>query len=189
MTHHAMLNSKYPPAPDLYEPAETTSKIALQLCHGWSSSEIISWLEDDEEPTDDLDEVREEYARLVPKASEDANRIEALHDALAKRNLAFSFDEGYDAGDAAEDGAELARDAGHAGYAYCTNQDVDSAIHNGLIYFGFSSLDNPGEESDAELGQAVVDALQEVGFSPEWNGSHTARIQCEGLTFELPLVD
>lgn len=79
-----MLGSKYPPAPDLYEYAETTSKIALQLCHGWSSSEIISWLEDNEMPTDDLDEVREEYARLVPKASEDANRIEALHDALTR---------------------------------------------------------------------------------------------------------
>jgi len=46
-----------------------------------------------------------------------------------------------------------------------------------------------GDESDAETGQAVVDALEEVGFSPEWNGSHTARIECSSLKFELPLAD
>ena len=74
-------------------------------------------------------------------------------------------------------------------YAYCTMQDVDCVIHIGRLYFGFSSLDNPGDESDAEIGQAVVEALEEVGFTPEWNGKQTGRITCEGLKFELPLAD
>ena len=68
-------------------------------------------------------------------------------------------------------------------------QDIDSVIHTGELLFGFSSMANPGDESDAEIGQAVVEALEEVGLSPEWNGSHTARITCEGLKFELPLAD
>ena len=92
-------------------------------------------------------------------------------------------------GEAAEDGADVAREDGHKGYAYCTMQDVDNVIHTGELLFGFSSMDNPGDESDAEIGQAVVDALEEVGFTPEWNGSHTARIACSGLKFELPLAD
>ena len=189
MTHHAMFDSKYPPAPGLFEPDETTSEICLQLCHGWGSAMIISGLEDDDIPVSVFEEVRDEYARLVPEASEDAKRIDALRGALAERDLSFSFDEGYDKGEAAEDGADLAREEGRKGYAYCTMQDVDCVIHTGLIYFGFSSLDNSGDESDAEIGQAVVDALEEVGFTPEWNGSHTARIECSGLKFELPLAD
>ena len=189
MTRHAMFDSKYPPAEGLYEPDETTSEICLQLCHGWSASHIESWLEDNERPTDLIDEVRDEYARFVPEASEDAKRIDALREALAKRELSFSFDTGYDMGEAAEDGADLAREEGRKGYAYCTMQDVDCVIHTGLIYFGFSSLDNPGDESDTEIGQAVVEALEEVGFTPEWNGKQTGRITCEGLKFELPLAD
>lgn len=189
MTRHAMFDSKYPPAEGLFEPDETTSEICLRLCHGWSASHIESWLEDNERPTDLIEEVRDEYARFVPEASEDAKRIEALREALAKRDLSFSFDDGYDKGEAAEDGADVAREDGHKGYAYCTMQDVDNVIHTGELYFGFSSMDNPGDESDAEIGQAVVDALEEVGLSPEWNGSHTARIECSGLKFELPLTD
>lgn len=189
MTRHAMFDSKYPPAEGLYEPDETTSEICLQLCHGWSADMITAGLEDDGVPVSVFEEVRDEYARVVPEASEDAKRIEALRDALAKRDLSFSFDDGYDKGEAAEDGADLAREEGRKGYAYCTMQDVDCVIHIGRLYFGFSSLDNPGDESDAEIGQAVVDALEEVGFTPEWNGKQTGRITCEGLKFELPLAD
>ena len=150
---------------------------------------ITAGLEDDGVPVSVFEEVRDEYARLVPEASADAKRIDALRDALAKRDLAFSFDEGYDMGEVTEDGADVAREDAREGYAYCTMQDVDSVIHTGLIYFGFSSLDNPGDESDAEIGQAVVEALEEVGFTPEWNGKQTGRITCEGLKFELPLAD
>lgn len=193
MSHHAMIDSTFPPADGLYESGETSSSISLMLCHGWSSDEITAWLEGDDEPISDpeslVKEVREEYARVIPEASEDAQRIEHLREALAKRDLSFSFDEGYDKGEAAEDGAEKAREAGHKGYAYCTSQDVDTVIHIGQLYFGFSSLDNPGSESDAEIGSAVVAALEEVGFTPQWNGKHTARIECTGVVFELPLAD
>ena len=107
----------------------------------------------------------------------------------SSRFIHWSGDDGYDMGEAAEDGADLAREEGRKGYAYCTMQDVDCVIHIGRLYFGFSSLDNPGDESDAEIGQAVVEALEEVGFTPEWNGKQTGRITCEGLKFELPLAD
>ncbi|MDK8878991.1 hypothetical protein [Corynebacterium sp. MSK008] len=189
MTRHAMFDSTYPPAPGLFEPDETTSEICLQLCHGWSADMIIAGLEDDGVPVSVFEEVRDEYARFVPEASEDAKRIDALRGALAKRDLSFSFDEGYDIGEAAEDGADAAREDGHKGYAYCTMQDVDSVIHTGELLFGFSSMANPGDESDAEIGQAIVEALEEVGLSPEWNGKQAGRIQCEGLKFELPLED
>lgn len=184
-----MTKSKFPPADGVYEADETTSQISLLLCHGWHRDEITAWLEDemDSDPTPLVEEVSAEYARLVPEASEDAKRIQALHEALAKRNISFSFDEGYTKAEAVEDGGTHAEKAGHRGYAYCTQQDVDSVIHIGLLYFGFGDYENPSLETDAEVAALVVEALKEVGLSPVWDGNANARIMCEDLVFELPL--
>lgn len=195
MAAHAMLNSKFPPSFNLYESQELSNDICLMLCHGWSSFEISASFEDEmlDNPMPDLpdriEEVRAEYGRLVPKASEDAQRIAALNQALAQRDLFFSFDEEWDKADAVAECAEKAEDAGNRGYVYCTNQDVDRLVHEGELYFGFSSMDAPGTDADVVIGEALVDALTEVGFSPEWNGSTTARVACTGLVFELPLED
>lgn len=184
-----MTKSKFPPADGMYEAAGPISQISLLLCHGWHPDEIAPWLEDELEsdPAPLIEEVSEEYARLVPEASEDAKRIEVLHEALAKRNIAFSFDEAYTKAEAVEDGGRHAEETGHRGYAYCTQQDVDSLIHSGLLYFGFGDLNNPSLETDAEVATLVVEALNEVGFSPVWDGDPNARIICEDLVFELPL--
>lgn len=200
-----MLTSKYPPSFNLYESQELPNDISLNLCHGWSTAEISASYEDEmsdpddwkavhgDEPMPDLpaviEEVRAEYARVITGASEDAERIEALRQALAARDLSFSFDEGWDKGEAAEEGADKAEDAGHRGYVYCTNQDVDRLIHDGVLYFGFSSMDAPGTDADVAIGQALIEALKEVGFSPTWGGAATERVECSGLVFELPLAD
>ena len=191
MRQHAMKSSKFPPSFDLYESQTLTSDISLKLCHGWSTEEITSYYLDEPEPDlpAALEEVRAEYARLITGPSEDAQRISALEQALAARGLSFSFDEGWDTAEGAEEGAERARAAGHRGYAYCTQQDVDRVIDSGELYFGFSSMDNPGSAEDAEIGQAVVDALKEVGLSPQWGGSTKERVACSGLVFELALAD
>ena len=139
------------------------------------------------DPVPLIEEVSEEYARLVPEASEDAKRIEVLHEALAKRGIAFSFDEAYTKAEAVEDGGRHAEEARHRGYAYCTQQDVDSLIHSGLLYFGFGDRENPSLETDVEVATLVVEALKEVGLNPVWDGDANARITCENLVFELPL--
>ena len=195
MAAHAMLTSKFPPSFNLYESQELANDISLMLCHGWSTFEISASFEDEmlDNPMPDLpdriEEVRAEYGRLVPEASADAQRIAALKQALEQRDLFFSFDEEWDKADAAAECAEKAEDAGNRGYVYCTNQDVDRLIHDGELYFGFSSMDAPGTDADIAIGEALIDALKEVGFSPEWTGSTTARVACSGLVFELPLED
>lgn len=185
-----MAKSKYPPADGVYEAAEPTSQISLLLCHGWHPDEISSWLEDEMEsdPKPLIEEVCAEYAQLVPDPSADAERIADLDEALAKRNVSFSFDEGYTKSEAAQEGGERAKKAGHRGYAFCTQQDLDSVIHTGVLYFGFRDLKNPGLETDAEVAALVVEALKEVGFSPAWDGDPNARIECTDVVFELPLT-
>ena len=205
MTPHAMLNSAYPPSEDSYFPQTIEQDIALMLCHGDPYDEVYTYYTQD--PEDDpwqdretdidpqpesLEElirmVSEEYKRAVPHASEDATKIAGLEDAFTQRNLAWSFDEGWDKGEAAQDGVEKAREINADGYAYCTLQDVDGLIHTGTLYIGYSST-SAQEEETCTIGHRVCEVLKEQGLNPTWDGNTGARIECSGLRYELALDD
>ncbi|MCG7277105.1 DUF6891 domain-containing protein [Corynebacterium singulare] len=135
-----------------------------------------------------IDEVAAEYGRLVTEKSEDAKRLDALHDELAQRDISFTFNEAWDMSDGAWVGSELAEEEGHSGYVYCHRQDISRAIYNGELYFGFSAMEK-SEEATIKVGEQLVDALRAVGFAPEWNGSTKARILCHDVALEFPLAD
>lgn len=205
MTPHAMLNSAYPPSEATYFPETLEKDIALMLCHGDPYDEVHAYYTQD--PEDDpwqdretdidpqpesLEElirmVSEEYNRAVPRDSEDATKIAALEDAFKQRNIAWSFDEGWDKGEAAEEGVEKAREINADGYAYCTLQDIDRLIHTGTLYVGFSAVSGQEEETRT-IGHRVCEVLKEQGLHPVWDGNTGARIECSGLRFELALAD
>ena len=205
MTSHAMLNSAYPPSEATYFPEKIETDIALMLCHGHSFAEVYDYFTED--PEDDpwqdresdidpkpesLEElirmVGQEYNRAVPRDSEDATKIVALEDAFKQRSIAWSFDEGWDKGEAAEEGVEKAREISADGYAYCTVQDIDRLIHTGTLYVGFSAVSGQEEETRT-IGHRVCEVLKEQGLNPTWDGNTGARIECSGLRYELALAD
>lgn len=205
MTPHAMLNSAYPPSEATYFPETLEKDIALMLCHGETYDAVYTYYTQDPEsdPWQDrktdidpkpesLEElirmVSTEYKRAVPRDSEDATKIAALEDAFKQRNIAWSFDEGWDKGEAAEEGVEKARKINADGYAYCTLQDIDRLIHTGTLYVGFSAVSGPEEETRT-IGHRVCEVLKEQGLHPVWDGNTGARIECSGLRFELALAD
>ena len=205
MTPHAMLNSAYPPSEATYFPETLEKDIALMLCHGETYDAVYTYYTQDPEsdPWQDrktdidpkpesLEElirmVSTEYKRAVPRDSEDATKIAALEDAFKQRNIAWSFDEGWDKGEAADDGVEKARKINADGYAYCTLQDIDRLIHTGTLYVGFSAVSGPEEETRT-IGHRVCEVLKEQGLHPVWDGNTGARIECSGLRFELALAD
>lgn len=204
MTQHAMFDSPYPPSPGMYESDGLTSDISLLLCHGQSPDEIHTNLEDDFDP-DELEDLRgeeprpeslqdvidivvAEYRSRISAPSPHALALRQLSTALEEKSISFSFDEGYDKEEAAHFGHERAQDSGHAGYVYCTNQDVDGVLSTGTLYLGFSSTDGDPESSVA-IAAAAVDALRAVGLNPQWEGLATARIQCDGILYEVPVSD
>lgn len=205
MTPHAMLNSAYPPSEATYFPETLEKDIALMLCHGETYDAVYTYYTQD--PEDDpwqdresdidpkpesLEElirmVGQEYNRAVPRDSEDATKIVALEDAFKQRNLAWSFDEGWDKGEAADEGVEKAREINADGYAYCTVQDIDRLIHTGTLYVGFSAVSGQEEETRT-IGHRVFDVLKEHDLHPVWDGNTGARIECSGLRYELAFTD
>ena len=200
-----MLNSVYPPSEATYFPETLEKDIALMLCHGETYDAVYTYYTQD--PEDDpwqdresdidprpesLEElirmVGDEYKRAVPRDSEDATKIAALEDAFKQRNIAWSFDEGWDKGEAADEGVEKAREINADGYAYCTLQDVDGLIHTGTLYVGFSAVSGQEEETRT-IGHRVCEVLKEQGLNPTWDGNTGARVECSGLRYELALVD
>ena len=205
-TQHPMFSSSFPPSDDLLVSGTLRNDISLHLCHGHSRRDIhndffelldspAEWemVRKDPFPEDFdaiIDEVAAEYAQKVTEKSADAQRLENLRDELQKRDLVFSFDEGWDASEGAEYGAEKAEEDDAAGYVYCHMQDVDRLIHTGDLLFGFGTMKTDAELSTAEaVGERLVEALRASGFDPEWDGNPNARVLCQGLVVEFPLAD
>lgn len=201
-----MFSSSFPPSDDLLVSGTLRNDISLHLCHGHSRRDIhndffelldspAEWemVRKDPFPEDFdaiIDEVAAEYAQKVTEKSADAQRLDALREELEQRNLAFSFDEGWDASEGAEYGAEKAEEDDAAGYVYCHMQDVDRLIHTGDLLFGFGTMKTDAELSTAEaVGERLVEALRASGFDPEWDGNPNARVLCQGLVVEFPLAD
>lgn len=205
-TQHPMFSSSFPPSDDLLVSGTLRNDISLHLCHGHSRRDIhndffelldspAEWemVRKDPFPEDFdaiIDEVAAEYAQKVTEKSADAQRLDALREELEQRNLAFSFDEGWNASEGAEYGAEKAEEDDAAGYVYCHMQDVDRLIHTGDLLFGFGTMKTDAELSTAEaVGERLVEALRASGFDPEWDGNPNARVLCQGLVVEFPLAD
>ena len=205
-TQHPMFSSSFPPSDDLLVSGTLRNDISLHLCHGHSRRDIHNdffelldspdeWemVRKDPFPEDFdaiIDEVAAEYAQKVTEKSADAQRLENLRDELQQRDLVFSFDEGWDASEGAEYGAEKAEEDDAAGYVYCHMQDVDRLIHTGDLLFGFGTMKTDAELSTAEaVGERLVEALRASGFNPEWDGNPNARVLCQGLIVEFPLAD
>ena len=201
-----MFSSSFPPSEDLLVSGTLPNDISLHLCHGHSRRDIhndffelldspAEWemVRKDPFPEDFdaiIDEVAAEYAQKVTEKSADAQRLDALRDELQQRNLAFSFDEGWDASEGAEYGAEKAEDDDAAGYVYCHMQDVDRLILTGDLFFGFGTMKTDAELSTpVAVGELLVEALRAVGFNPTWDGNANARVLCQGLVVEFPLAD
>ncbi|AJI79740.1 hypothetical protein CSING_11220 [Corynebacterium singulare] len=201
-----MFSSSFPPSDDLLVSGTLRNDISLHLCHGHSRRDIhndffelldspAEWemVRKDPFPEDFdaiIDEVAAEYAQKVTEKSADAQRLENLRDELQQRDLVFSFDEGWDASEGAEYGAEKAEEDDAAGYVYCHMQDVDRLIHTGDLLFGFGTMKTDAELSTAEaVGERLVEALRASGFDPEWDGNPNARVLCQGLVVEFPLAD
>lgn len=201
-----MFSCSFPPSEDLLVSGTLRNDISLHLCHGHSRQDIHNdffellddpseWENTRQEPFPEdfdaiIDEVAAEYAQKVTETSADAQRLDALQDELRQRNLAFSFDEGWDASDGAECGAEQAEEDDAAGYVYCHMQDIDRLIHTGELFFGFGTIKTDDEISTpADVGEQLVEALRAVGFNPTWDGNPNARILCQGLVVEYPLAE
>lgn len=203
---HAMLSSAFPPSPHFDEANELRNDIAMRLSMGYPVSDIRLHFDDmieyddwedfykEPQPKDIgevIAEVVAEYNSVIPERSEDAVKLEKFAEELEKQDVVYTFREGYDTSEAAEDGYDEAMQINAEGYAYSHQQDVAGLVHTGELYIGFGSVEDGDdhEEKSVAVAQKIVDTLRAVGFEPEWGGTFKERILVKGLVYEVPVSE
>ncbi|GAB3987470.1 hypothetical protein GCM10029978_106410 [Actinoallomurus acanthiterrae] len=74
-----------------------------------------------------------------------------------------------------EIGGEVPEGAAMRGYTFCHRQDIEAAVEEQTLYLSYGAFD--GDDAAAtRIGEEVVATLRRNGLAPEWNGSHTTRI-------------
>ena len=72
----------------------------------------------------------------------------------------------------------------HHGYAFYHIQDTEAAVFNGNLHIAFGAF---RDTDPVEVGNQVVNALNDRGLSVEWNGKAGTRILVTGLTWQRRL--
>jgi hypothetical protein len=66
------------------------------------------------------------------------------------------------------------------GYLFYHEQDTESAVEYGSLFFNYGAIQEP-REAQVAIGREIERALQRQGFTVDWDGSLEKRI---GLTLE-----
>lgn len=61
---------------------------------------------------------------------------------------------------------------GYPYYAFYHSQDAESATQTGDLYFAFGPFENLNDSNYKLAGSLVVEAAEESGFHPIWDGDH-----------------
>ncbi|GAB3707603.1 DUF6891 domain-containing protein [Mariniluteicoccus flavus] len=200
---HAAFATPFPPT----DPEETfASSLMLKVATGWDRDALESHITDltvhddmgayfDEVLTEDealtvLDDVIAAYRAAVTEPSADARALAAAFEALAARQIAVSFGEGWDKDEALDAGTATAtaQRTGAVGCAYATTQDLDRLVFVDRLFLGFSSLGTDAASTE-EVGRIVTETLREHGLPAEWSGNWSARIEVHPLVWEIPFAE
>lgn len=69
------------------------------------------------------------------------------------------------------------------GYVFFHEQDTESVIETGTLYFSFGALGGTDEEA-LGIGENIRDTLQQQGLTVNWNGSLDRRICITGIDWK-----
>ncbi|HEY1132961.1 MAG TPA: hypothetical protein VGE77_00155 [Nocardioides sp.] len=197
---HPAAATRFPPADESFagdlmlkvaRGLEDREDLQDQITDLIESDEFAEVFPDDDEPSLDealalLDEVIAEHDRVVTATSEHvATWFEALEE-LEERGVAFSFGQGFDTGEAAQDGFEEASELeGAIGYGYSHLQDLDRLVLTGTLVVGFSGMSGRLDEEAATVARTIVEVVTNLGLPVTWSGDPGTRIEVGPLAWEV----
>ncbi len=110
------------------------------------------------------------------------------HRIIAEHCAGYTLSDGFD--DCNEDATECYEKGEKVvGCCFYTMQDLENIFHNNttLLYFAFGNYFNtPTAE---EIGQMIVEELENAGFTTKWNGCANQRISITNLVWDKKYTD
>lgn len=112
----------------------------------------------------------------------DPERLHAVFDKLCKNRIVALHNAGYTQSDAIYDVQDVWKDLEDEGmkpigYCYYHGQDMERVIETGTLCIGFYGEKENNDKDAIAIGNKVASALKEAGFTIEWNGTASRRIE------------
>lgn len=112
----------------------------------------------------------------------DTERLHQVFDSLCKENIVALHDAGYTKQDAIYDVQDIWQDIEDGGgkpigYCYYHGQDLERVIQDSVLYLGFYGEKENNDKEAIIIGHKIVKALTQAGFTVNWNGTASKRIE------------
>ncbi|WP_029904094.1 hypothetical protein [Prevotella sp. 10(H)] len=148
-------------------------------------------------------EVSEEWVREIIKKEYDKNveasknwqhptdteKLHAVFDKLCEQKILALHNTGYTQSEAIYDIQDMWQDLEDGGikptgYCYYHGQDLEGVIKTGTLYIGFYGEKEKNDKEAIIIGNKVVSALKEAGFTVDWNGAASKRIEVRNFKWQ-----
>lgn len=161
--------------------------------------ETLETLEDEGWESEISEDWVQEHIRQAYKAHEeesrtwthptDTERLHAAFDSLCKQKILSLHNAGYTQSDAIYDVQDTWKDLEDndikpIGYCYYHGQDLERVIETGKLCIGFYGEKEKNDKEAILIGNKVAEALRKEGFTVEWNGSASKRIEIPGFNWQ-----
>lgn len=152
---------------------------------GWESEISEEW-------------VRETFSRVYAKNEEesktwqrptDTEKLHKIFDKLTSEKILALHNAGYTQSDAIYDVQDVWKDLEDEGvkpigYCYYHGQDLERVISSGTLCIGFYGEKEKNDKEAILIGRKVVEAFEAEGFTVEWNGAASQRIEIPNFNWQ-----
>jgi len=145
---------------------------------GWESEISEEWIRNT---------LGKEYAKYEAASKSwqhptDTEKLHTVFDNLCKEKIVALHNAGYTQSDAIYDVQDVWQDLEDngvkpVGYCYYHGQDLERVIETGTLCIGFYGEKEKNDKEAILIGHKVVAQLKEQGFTVNWDGSGSKRIE------------
>lgn len=152
---------------------------------GWENEISEEWLKN----TITREYKKHEEESKIWQHPTDTERLHSVFDRLCREKIVALHNAGYTQSDAIYDASEVWKDAEDGGakpigYCYYHGQDMERAILNDSLFIGFYGARDNNEKEAIIVGNKVVTALKDAGFTVEWNNTASKRIEIQNFNWQ-----
>ena len=119
----------------------------------------------------------------------DPEKLRTVFDNLCKQKIVALHNAGYTQSDAIYDVQDVWQDLEDngikpIGYCYYHGQDLERVIQTGILCIGFYGEKEKNDKEAIIIGHKIVSLLKEQGFTVEWDGSASKRIEIHDFNWQ-----
>ena len=119
----------------------------------------------------------------------DTEKLHTVFDNLCKQKIVALHNAGYTQSDAIYDVQDVWQDLEDngikpVGYCYYHGQDLERVIETGTLCIGFYGEKEKNDKEAIIIGHKIVSLLKEQGFTIEWDGSASKRIEIHDFNWQ-----